>query len=440
MLYFSSDIAALPERLRLAIREQQADAEILIAWVQLAIVLLFSLVYAAAPKAFPEMSRFEPVPLVLGAYIAITLSQLGLAYLRRLAGILLGAFVVADVVLLLVLIWSFHIQYLQPPSFSLKAPTLLLVFIFIALRALRVDAGYVLLAGFVAAAGWTALVAYALAESLPGAVTHDFIDYITSDRILIGAEIEKIIAILSVTVILALAISRARGLLIRLVTERSAAHELSRFFDPGIAARIRDAEHHIRAGRGEVCEGAILIFDIRGFTAFSNHLSPNEVMALLAEYQARLIPIIQNHGGSIDKFLGDGVIATFGVARPSPAYAADAIVALDEALAEIDRWNADRHTAGLHPVVVNAALTIGPVIFGAVGDDTRLEYTVIGEPVNLAAKLDKHNKKSRTRALATQDAFAMALAQGYRPRAPRQTRSACRIDGTDAPVDLVVLA
>jgi adenylate cyclase len=151
------------------------------------------------------------------------------------------------------------------------------------------------------------------------------------DRILVGAEIEKIIAILSVTVILALAISRARGLLIRLVAERSAAHELSRFFDLGIATRIREAEHHIRVRRGEVCEGAILIFDIRGFTAFSNHLSPNEVMALLAEYQARLIPIIQNHGGSIDKFLGDGVIATFGVARPSPAYAADAIVALDEA-------------------------------------------------------------------------------------------------------------
>jgi adenylate cyclase len=146
MLNFSSDIAALPERLRLAIREQQADAEILIAWVQLAIVLLFSLVYAAAPKAFPEMSRFEPVPLVLGAYIAITLSQLGLAYLRRLAGVLLGAFVVVDVVLLLVLIWSRH-------PFPLKAPTLLSVFIFIALRALRVDAGYVLLAGFVAAAG-----------------------------------------------------------------------------------------------------------------------------------------------------------------------------------------------------------------------------------------------------------------------------------------------
>jgi class 3 adenylate cyclase len=293
--------------LRWAIREQQADAEILIAWIQLAIVLLFSVLYAAAPKAFPETSWFEPVPWVVGAYIAITLSQLGLAHLRRLTGILLGGFVVADVVLLFVLIWSFHIQY-------------------------------------------------------------------------------------------------------------------------------------IRAGRGEACEGAILIFDIRSFTALSDHLAPDEVMAPLAEYQARLIPIIQNHGGSIDKFLGDGVIATFGVARPSPAYAADAIVVLDEALAAIDRWNAARHTAGLDAVAVNAALTIGPVIFGAVGNDTRLEYTVIGEPVNLAAKLDKHNKKSGTRALATQDAFAVALVQGYCPKTPRETRRACLVDGADAPVDLVVLA
>jgi adenylate cyclase len=67
-------------------------------------------------------------------------------------------------------------------------------------------------------------------------------------------------------------------------------------------------------------------------------------MALLAEYQARLIPIIQKYGGSNDKFLGDGMIATFGVAQPSPAYAADATAALDEALAEIDRWNAARRS------------------------------------------------------------------------------------------------
>jgi adenylate cyclase len=81
--------------------------------------------------------------LVLGTYVAFTLSQLELAYLRRLAGTLLGAFVVVDVVLVLALIWRSHIQYMQPPSYSLKPPTLLSAFIFIALRALGVDAGFV---------------------------------------------------------------------------------------------------------------------------------------------------------------------------------------------------------------------------------------------------------------------------------------------------------
>jgi hypothetical protein len=90
----------------------------------------------------------------------------------------------------------------------------------------------------------------------------------------------------------------------------------------------------------------------------------------------------------------------------------------------------DDNKAGLDPVAVNTALTIGPVIFGPVGDDTRLESTIIGEPVNLAAKLDKHNKKLGTRALATQDAFAMALAQGNYPKASRETRCACRVDNT----------
>ena len=140
-------------------------------------------------------------------------------------------------------------------------------------------------------------------------------------------------------------ISRARGLLIRLVAERSAVQEMPRFFDPGIAARIRDAEHQIRVGRNEACEGAFLIFDIRGFTALSYQFAPNEVMALLAEYQARLIPIIQKYGGSNDKFLGDGMIATFGVAprrrrpmrRTRPPRST-------RALAEIDRWNAARHS------------------------------------------------------------------------------------------------
>src|SRR5579883_968122 len=100
----------LPERTRQAIREDQAQAEVLIAWVQLAIVTAFALLYGLAPQATMRAEpHFEPLPWVLGAYAAVTSTRLGLAYARALGGALLAASMVVDLVLLMALIWGFHI-------------------------------------------------------------------------------------------------------------------------------------------------------------------------------------------------------------------------------------------------------------------------------------------------------------------------------------------
>ena len=124
----------------------------------------------------------------------------------------------------------------QPPSFYLKAPTLLYVFIFIALRALRFEARYVLLAGVVAALGWGALILYGVFSDPDNMmITRDYIQYMTSNSILLGAEFDKIISILVVTLIIAVALQRAKGLLISSIKEQTAAQDLSRFFDPEIA-------------------------------------------------------------------------------------------------------------------------------------------------------------------------------------------------------------
>ena len=106
--------------------------------------------------------------------------NLGLAYRGRLPGWLLSLSVVIDMALLLGLIWSFHLQYNQPPSFYLKAPTLLYVFIFIALRALRFEARYVVMSGLVAAIGWGFMIGYVVvAEVGNPMITRD---YITAKR------------------------------------------------------------------------------------------------------------------------------------------------------------------------------------------------------------------------------------------------------------------
>ncbi len=195
----------------------------------------------------------------------------------------------------------------------------------------------------------------------------------------------------------------------------------------------------MQPGQGEIRQAAILNLDIRGFTPLAHEMPANDVMALLAEYQARMVPVIQRHGGSIDKFMGDGIMATFGAALETESYAADALDAVRGLLEASDAWNVEREGAGKPPLRVGVGVAVGPVVFGAVGDATRLEYTVIGDAVNLAAKLEKHNKAEGCRALTTVDAPARARTQGYAAPAGLETRKARAVEGVDTPLDLVVL-
>lgn len=439
-LLAAEDTADLPSRVREQIRSQQDRSEILIGWFQLAVVLIFGTLYLVSPKTFVEDATFAPVPWALAIYLVLTVIRLAWAHRSRLPGWSLAISVVIDITLLMVLIWSFHLQYQQPASFYLKAPTLLYVFIFIALRALRFEARYVLLAGVVAAAGWGAMILYVVfVDPSDTMVTRNYVTYLTSNAILLGAEFDKIISILLVTGIIAVALQRAKGLLVQAVAEQTAARELSRFFDPEIAAKIKGSEQEIRAGTGELRDAAILNLDMRGFTKLVGQASADEVIGLLAEYQAQMVPVIQNHGGTIDKFLGDGIMATFGAAVPSTTYAADSLAALDEALGVARDWQAGRAAAGRPCPAVNGAVATGRILFGAVGDENRLEYTVIGDAVNLSAKLEKANKELSARGVCDGATYELALEQGYRPAEDKPRHAGLEVAGTARPMDVVVI-
>ena len=433
----------LPERVRTAIRRQQIESQKLISVLQLAVVLFFITLAAIQPEqpgAARDPQVADLVPAVLAAYVLFTLIRLYLAWRERLFPWFQYLSIVVDMALLFGLIWSFHIEYGQPPSFYLKAPTLIYVFIFIGLRVLTFRTRYVVAAGLAAAAGWTALSAYAVAGSGGRRmVTRDYVEYMTSNSVLIGAEVDKIITILVVTAILAAAMTRARRLVVRSAAEGEAARDLARFFSPEVADRITAADQAIEAGAGETREAAILFCDIRGFTRFSHTVPPGEVIAMLTEYQRALVPAIQAHGGSIDKFVGDGIMAAFGASRPTGTAAADALRAVEAVLAAAAGWNARRADQGRARLRVNAAVAYGPIIFGAVGDRDRLEYTVIGDPVNQAAKLEKANRGEGVEALTNRRTLEAAQRQGYES-GPFEHRWGSRLEGFDEPVDLVVLA
>jgi len=433
--------ARLPERVQATIRQDQEQTEILLSLLQLIAVASFAALYTLTPKAFdPQAVPFEPVPVTLAVYAGFTLVRLWLAWQRRLRAWFLALSVVVDITVLMVTIWSFYLQYQEPPPIYLKAPTMLYAFILIALRTLRFEPWLVMLAGSSAAGGWLVLVAYAVLGEGGAQITHDFATYAMSYQVLLGAEVDKVVSLMMVTLILTLGLMRARKLLFRAVTDHVAASELSRFFAPEVAGRIRASEIALQPGEAELRDAAILMVDLRGFTPLTHRLAPRDVMALLSEYQSRVLAAVTGHGGTIDKFMGDGILASFGATQPSARSAADAMRALAALLVATAGWAEERRQAGLPAPEVGAAVATGPVMFGTIGDRTRLEYTVIGDPVNLAAKLEKHTKEERVRALCTAATYQLALRQGYLPQRATEPRAQRRVAGVDAPLDLVVLA
>lgn len=434
-------LAALPDHVQRELDAQRQRNEILAGWIQASLVLVFAVFYGLSRKTFSDEVILRPVPWALGIYAAFTAWRLYLAYRNRLSHPMLMLSVAVDVSVLMVTIWSFHIQYGQVAAFYLKAPTLLYVFIFIALRALSLAPVYVLFAGLCAATGWLILVGIAIWS--PGGqalITRDYVAYMTSLQILIGGEVDKIISILMVSVLLAIAAARARALLHRSVAEQAAAAQLSRFFSPEIAATIVSSDEILQPGQGRQTEAAAMFVDMRGFTRLASSLAPRELIALLGEYQRIAVPAIQRNGGSITTYLGDGIMVTFGATQKNSTYAADALRTAQDLLDALGVWAEQRRARGLPAPGVGIGIQVGTVTCGAIGDEGRLEYAVIGDPVNRAAKLQNHTKVEKVLALTTCYAVQAAVAQGYDDRRAREIRSACRVIGIDEALDLVVIA
>ena len=398
--------AAPPERVRSLIAAQQLQSEVLIGWVQFALIVFWILLYTVAPKTSAG-TRFLPVPWVLGAFLLITLLRLVLAHRHRLTPPLLIAGVIVDMALLMGLIWSFHLQYEQPAPFYLKAPTLLYVFIFIALRALRFEPVYVVAAGLAGAAGWVALLVYA-AMSGEMAVTRNYVHYMTSNSVLVGAEVDKILSILLVTAVLALGLVRSQRILYRSVSESVIARDLSRFVSPEVAARITTGARELRPGDGEVRVASVLFTDIERFSTISEKLTPEQLLSMLNAYFAAVSEAIDRHGGVITQYQGDAMLITFNTIKDDPDHAANAV---RTALAIQDATRNRRFGDGLQ-LRTRCGINTGRIVAGAVGTPERLLYTVHGDEVNVAARLEQLNKSTGTTILAT-ESTVQAVGAGF---------------------------
>ncbi len=436
----SQDLKALPMRVQASLRERERANEVLVRVIQLLIVLMFSLLYSLATKT-GQQANFQPVPFVLGAYMILSVIGLIWSIRAELPDWSVYCSILFDFTLLYALIVSFHYQYQQPASFILKAPTLLYVFIFISLRALRLEWKFVAAAGGTAAAGWLMVVLYVTnIDPEETMITRSYVEYLTSNTILIGAEVDKIISILAVTGILVLVVNGSSNLLVTAVSEQVAAQDFSRFFDERVARGIRTGGDFLEAGKGERREMAIINIDIRGFSSIAANREPSEVMQILSVYQGRLVPLLKHHGAIIDKFMGDGIMATTGVEEADPAYCRRAIEAAEAVLLDHEKWQEEEPVlTRIGSMEIGIGIAAGTVAFGAVGQGDRLEMTVIGAPVNTAAKLEKHNKVLNSRCIVSRHTWDKAVGEGY-AGSLRAKKMTTEIEGISEPQEIVVLS
>lgn len=199
--------------------------------------------------------------------------------------------------------------------------------------------------------------------------------------------ITLIVIFLLVTGVLALGVWRARRLVFRQVEAERQRTNLSRYFSPNMVDELAHTDEPLGAARRQ--NAAILFADMIGFTPLSESLTPEETMGLLREFHGRMAEAVFAHSGTLDKYVGDEVMATFGTPRPSPHDAVNALACARDMQSAIGRWNVARVAAGAPPVRIGVGVHYGPVVLGGIGGEQRFEFAVIGDTVNVASRLER---------------------------------------------------
>jgi adenylate cyclase len=268
------------------------------------------------------------------------------------------------------------------PVYGLLAPPAAMYILFIALSALHLDFELSVFTGVVAAVGYGALAAWGIAHApadLPEPMLAAWPHHLGKAAVLLASG-----------VLIGVAGRRVRGDIVRALQTMDERDRVVRLFgehvSPEVVDRLLAADDRDISEVREVC---VLFLDIRDFTTFSEAHSPQEVVDHLNTLFAGMVDDVNAHGGIVNKFLGDGFMAVFGAPLAGPDACSHGVAAARGMLARLDVLNATAAT----PTRIGIGLHAGSAITGHVGSARRREYTVIGDVVNVASRIEGLNKQ-----------------------------------------------
>jgi adenylate cyclase len=213
------------------------------------------------------------------------------------------------------------------------------------------------------------------------------------------------------------------------VDEQLRREKLGRYFPPQVADHIEKLSAEA-LGAGETREVTLLFADIRDFTRLSETLSGAETVSLLNEFHGTMVDAIFASGGTLDKFMGDGIMAYFGAPLVQPDHADRACHAAIDMVDRLDALNRSRSSRGLEPLRMGIGIHTGSVVLGDIGAPGRRDFTAIGSAVNVASRLQQATRDQDVTVLVSDETKQRVSAAISLERV-----RAAAIRGRDTPVE-----
>lgn len=320
--------------------------------------------------------------------------RLALAGRRKMPlGLILGIIDIALLTFMMIAPNPFA-EFTMPAAMALREGGFKYLLIFICLGALSLSVRYAVYLGAAAAISWSLGVLWVslrpdsiVPNWLHKEITHaEWMQlYLDPHFVNLTEQVINIALILIVSGIIATVVLRARNLADEYSKAERARYNLSRHFSPNVVDELATNDEPFGPIRRQ--EIAVIFADIIGFTSYTEEHPPEEVFELLREFHRRMEAVVFENKGTVDNYIGDCIMATFGVPKSAPDDAAQALRAARAMIVALERWNIERRRLGQPPVDIRVGCQFGPVVLGAIGSERNLSFAAVGDTCNVASRL-----------------------------------------------------